>query len=67
MKSNSSSTGSSSKGDDWKGDISVKKRTNTLSVASSLEHKRRTMQGTNMSRAGGPWARSIHVWALEKK
>lgn len=67
MKSNNSSTSSSSKDDDWKGDISVKKRTNTMSVASSLAHKRRTMQGTNMSRAGGPWARSIHVWALEKK
>lgn len=58
-------------GEDWKGDISIPKKTvqerrvENQRIAQSMAHKRRTMQGTNMSKAGGPWARAIRVWVLQ--
>jgi len=57
--------------DAWKGahlisakGIEARKQT-TMSLASSIAHKRRAAKGENMSRAGGPWASSFTAWKLE--
>ncbi len=58
--------------DDWKGEhlISAAKQSReerqftSRSVAARMAHKRRAEAGSNMSRAGGPWAVSINNWRI---
>lgn len=33
----------------------------------AMAHRKRAAKGTNQSRSGGPWARSIHAWAMQGK
>lgn len=59
--------------DAWKGAhlISAKgieaRKATTMSLASILGHKRRAAKGENMSKAGGPWARTMHYIAKDHR
>ena len=61
--------------DDWKGEDKIRakpmskeqRRLDDQRVIQTVVHKKRQREGTNMSRSGGPWAKSIVAWHTHGK
>lgn len=61
--------------DDWKGEDKIRKKTLTKEqrrlenqrVIQTAVHKARQKKGSNMSKSGGLWARTITAWHLRGK
>lgn len=58
--------------DDWKGEALIKRRPTRAeqysrgqSAVQIAAHKRRSANGTNMSKMGGAWVRRIHASVIE--
>ena len=61
--------------DDWKGEDKIRgkpvpkeqRRIEDQRIIQTAVHKKRQKEGTNMSRSGGQWARTIVAWHTHGK